>query len=66
MNEKIKQLDKLIHLQAEVLQTEIKDEYMFGLVNGLITAKSIILDEQQPLFQKIGNKYLCVKNHTQK
>lgn len=54
-------LDKNIHLQAEVLQTELKDEYMFGLINGLITAKSIILDEQQPLFRNVGDKYLQIK-----
>ena len=60
MKEKIKELDDLIHLQGEVLQTELGDAYMHGLANGLLTAKSVFTGKQEPLFEKVGGKYLQI------
>lgn len=55
-----RQLNDLIHLQGKVLQTPISDAYMHGLVNGLLTAKSLITGKQEPLFKKFGDKYIQV------
>ena len=54
------QLDDLIKLQSEVLQTELGDAYMHGLANGLLTAKATLSGESQPLFEKIGGGYIQV------
>ena len=56
----MKELDNLIKLQSEVLQTELADSYMHGLVNGLLTAKSVLQNEQEVLFTKVGDKYVQV------
>lgn len=56
----MKELDDLIKLQSEVLQTELGDAYMHGLANGLITAKSTLEGKEYPLFEKIGGKYVQV------
>ena len=58
----MKKLDDLIKLQSQVLQTELGDAYMHGLVNGLLTAKSVLQNKQEPLFQKISDKYIQIIN----
>ena len=56
----MKELDDLIKLQSKVLQTELADPYMHGIVNGLLTDKSVLQDNQEVLFTKLGNKYIQV------
>lgn len=53
----VEMLEDNIKLQGAVLQTEIGDSYMHGIANGLITAKAIIQNEEQPLFEELGGTY---------